>query len=284
MSVNEKHIKINLLNKSYDFQQAANSLLLTTPLQNMTLARTWRDGRISIIDSDANLLQSFFNENMEVNQPSYQQHNEGIGLWSAKDSYELGEMQSTTLAANFSNIGNILYYDIKNEDYYDRIYFSNGCYKNSIIDFAINNSEYIKQICKQFYDSYDLLISDSMKYQLSLRKRPFISDELKQRELLDCIYKLFNNFLIKNHNISLGKTPVRILAFLCFGKNNKDISKILNLSKRTVENNLQSLRETFKVKSSFKLSYLLLDSPIEKFMYYLLNEYVKIFDEENDLS
>lgn len=244
----------------------------------MGFVRTWKDGRVVKVDTNLAFLDEFYQKNIQRHQPTYDDHGEGLGLWGLKNEYNPGEIAATILATNFNNLNNIIYNDIRTADYYDRIYLTSSCLRTNLSEFAVNQGHHIIKICNQFYDIGKSFIDDCTRYPLRLQQPIEHCEQGQKKELLKSIHQIISVYVKNNFNTKLGKSESYTLAFLSVGLSTDDISLLLEVTKRTVEQKLQILRKKLSCNTSFQLAFLIVNSPIASFIRRLIIKYAELLE------
>ncbi len=264
--------KKKLLELSRCLYDVSKFYLQDTPVDCVSLVRTWNDGKVMVMDPDTEYLESFYKRDLQAYQPDYSEHENRLGIFIQK-SQNYGEKAALALSTDYCNVDTVIYYNVIQDNFVDRFYFSNRLDNTKIIDFAINNSEALKSIAKRFSAEKTSFLDDCAQYRFVLNKQQAIDIRKKKNEVEDVIFRMLNSLVYKKFKKNITKKEALILALLSVGYIAEEIAGITYLSKRTIENKLHSIRVKLNVASSLKLAILVRDSNV----FYITKDFVDMY-------
>lgn len=137
------------------------------------------------------------------------------------------------------------------EDYTEVFNFSSTCENENIINYYINNIEFLENYANYFHDKISSIINNK-KEELYIDIKPSSEKTLILPNTDNCNFfpneqcKCNFSFMINNAKVNLSSRQIQCLALIGKGKTAKEIARMLNISHRTVEEYANQLKIKLK--------------------------------------
>lgn len=214
----------------------------STDINYFIYCRFYDDGTLCSFPSNTEWHKHFMEKEYFSNKLRMK---EGLHLWTSQEEYS----EANIVAREQFDIDNKFEIVERGRDYYDVYGFASSKGKNRIVDYYINNIDYLKKFSLYFKNEARKLIEESKK----MENRLIISHEVPD-VVLEESSKYSDDFMhnrIKHYYLNtkdsvdlyLTNREAEILLYTLQQRSASEISEILHLSPKTVESYLASAKE-----------------------------------------
>lgn len=258
--------KVVLKNNHITYSSANDIGNICAPLNKLGITsfnyvRTYDDGSQVNLSNIPEWLEYFYkNEFYHIgafeDHPSNYQ--DGFSLWP-----QLSGQKIFSDARDYFNIDHGITIVERHHDYCEFYYFGTTVNNQAIITFYLNNLDLLKRFTFYFKDRADNIIRKAEKDKIYIPNH-FEEYKESERKTNPLMTQLRNEFLneipIKNIRLSgeyegeiISDKQVGWIIYYIEGKTAKEIAKILGLSYRTVEGNIERLKIRLNCKTKSEL-------------------------------
>lgn len=238
MIISDKHHSIA---HGDDIRTVCKPLFACTDINFFIYCRFYDDGSLISFPSNTAWHKHFMQKEYFSNKMRMQ---EGLHLWAAHKQYS----QATIDAREYFNIDNKFEIVERGKNYYDVYGFAAAKDKNSIVDYYINNVDYLKKFGLYFRDNLKKIITNAKKpaNRLDIRYQLIDADKTDGIYYTDEFMRnQIKRYYINTRNtedIYLTNREIQILLYTLQQRSAADIGRILLLSPKTVEAYLANVK------------------------------------------
>lgn len=170
-------------------------------------------------------------------------------------------------AKTYHNIGHSFSITKPSKNYCEFFYFAGSADNNSIVNFFLNNIDFLEKFIFYFKDKAAKIITTAEKSRLSfpLRSREVICNELSNLAMFNIMppkikYECGQELEIKKYYLNVDgtettitKTEMQCLQELKKGKDSREIAEYLEKSQKTVENHIHNAKKKLSCNSKSEL-------------------------------
>ncbi len=256
MIIPDNHISVSSGNA---IREICDPLFSKTDINFFIYCRFYDDGTLFSFPSNTEWHQHFMKKEYFSNKLRLK---EGHHLWAAQKAYSLAAIDARE---NF-NIDNKFEIVERGLDYYDIYGFASRKGANSVIDYYINNIDYLKKFWLYFKNKAEKLIYEAKKNE----NRIIIKHQMIQSDTSyaienesDFMSNRIKHYYINIKNKSdlyLTRREMQVVLYTLQQRSASNISKILNISSKTVESYLASAKDKIDCTSRADLFDKMLES------------------------
>tara|TARA_A100000171_G_scaffold43949_1_gene46346 strand:- start:4968 stop:5804 length:837 start_codon:yes stop_codon:yes gene_type:complete len=267
--INEQRFIVKSYNESI-LEELSN---IAAPIQDalgvslLTFRRLYTNGKIIHLSNHKEWLDSSFENSFWQSSSSLLRINQiAVNEQYAHIWKEDAHRQDPVYNAMFShNMWNGLTLYDKRDDYVDLWSFATDRENHQVLDVYVNELRTIKQFILYLHDKgKPLFLPDNLDISISTENHFSTSNPAPEVEKREPLFKTEKYYLDSKFEKYLTRKEFLCLILVAEGKSTKDVSRALDLSHRTVDSHINSIKR--KTDSHFKLDML-------KKCEYLLNMY-----------
>lgn len=240
---------------SQDIIQICQPLFSTTPINYFVFARMYDSGSVIVFNTHAKWHHYFFQQGYA--RQSNTRLKEGYHFWMANP--ELSKANQD--AKKYFNIDNKFEITERGRNYFDIFGFGSPTDAISVIDYYLNNNHVLKQFILYFKDKAQHLIESAIKhkehqiYIPEIRLNNIGLEPKKSSKDLNEFRQQTKHFFLSDEisDVRLTKREIESLLHLLCGKTAQQISERLEISVKTVESYVSSLRAKLNCNSRSEL-------------------------------
>lgn len=239
---------------SRDTVQICQPLFSTTPINYFVFVRMYDSGSVIVLNSYPEWHRYFFEQ--DYVRQSNARLKEGYHFWVSNSELS----QANQDAKKYFNIDNKFEITERGKNYFDIFGFGSPTDSSSVLDFYLNNMHVLKQFILYFKDKAQPLLDEAIKNKESQIYVPEIrfnnvGAEKKESNLLKEFRQRTKHFLLSDqaNEVRLTKREIESLLHLLCGKTAQQISERLDISVKTVESYLSSIRAKLNCSSRAQL-------------------------------
>lgn len=266
MSKHERLKRDNILKINEKFGRWVAPLLNGSPLAWMGRTRVWKDGRISLLSSHLSLLKTTINEDLHLSIPAFELFDpKNQGLWTHEYWIKAEDPAFyANVAAHVNRVDTTFTIIEKNDIYCDIFYFGDNRDDMSIINYYFTHEDVLQNLIQQFKkDGHDIdqeINQESIIVKPSTRNTPSFAEA----------GKLIQSFLKNRLRILLTIKESQIFSMYLLRFTAQQMASHFNLSVRTIENNIYSVREKLNFNNLNELFFLMQKNGVMDLLHRLL--------------
>ncbi len=249
MIISDKHMSIA---SGDDIRAICKPLFEKTDINFFIYCRFYDDGTLVSFPSNTKWHKHFMEKEYFSNKLRMK---EGLHLWAAQKQYSLANVEARE---NF-DIDNKFEIVERGLNYYDVFGFASSKGQNGIIDYYINNIDYLKKFGLYFKNQAEKLIKKANKIENRLIIRHQIincdgSEEIKYLD--DFMLNRIKRYYVNTKNTAdlyLTNREAQILLYTLQQRSALEIGELLNISSKTVEAYLSISKEKLGCSSRAEL-------------------------------
>ncbi len=239
---------------SQDITQICQPLFSTTPINYFIFARMYDSGSVIVFNTQPEWHRYFFEKDYarQINS----RLKAGCHFWMS--NMELSAANQD--AKKYFNIDNKFELTERGKNYYDIFGFGSASGSVNVIDYYLNNMHVLKQFILYFKDKIKTLLDEAIKNKENqifipeLRAINILPKSKENQTLKEFRQKTKHFFLSDDLNdVRLTRREIESLLHLLCGRTAQQISERLDISVKTVESYLSSIRAKLNCTSRAQL-------------------------------
>lgn len=267
MDIPDKHLSV--INGN-DTREICEPLFKSSDISFFIYCRFYEDGTVMSFPSNTEWHKHFMSKEYFS---SRLRMNEGIHLWASQKTYT----QAVIDAREDFNIDNKFEIVEPGKGYYDVFGFASPKDQVGIIDYYLNNVDYLKKFGLYFKNCAEPLITEAQKPEnrINLRHQIIGAQAVEvltpEKPVIDFMRNRIRHYYLNNKNkadLYLTSREMQVLLYTIQQRSAAEIGQQLNLSPKTVESYLASVKRKLDCETRAQL----FDCVLESGLLQLINQ------------